>query len=288
MATNSPTQFIIKNEYLTVEIKKLGAELCSVIDKNGTQFMWQAEEVWPRHAPNLFPIIGSLLDHEYSYNGKTYPLSHHGFARNIYFDMLHQSEHSIALVLQQNDETFKMYPFSFTLIITYFLSKNSLKQTFRVINNDASEMPVSFGGHPAFNANPISEHSIVFDTNETNKSNTLQGPYISNVEYDIIKGNTIELNNHIFDNDALIFQNLDSKTVSLVHNNEKYKVTIDISEFPYLGIWAKPKANYVCIEPWQGLADFVNHDKKIENKKGVVWIPVNQEITKSFTMTFQN
>ena len=91
-------QFIIRNEELTVIINKKGAELCSVKDNNGTEFMWQAEAVWPRHAPNLFPIIGSLLDHEYTWQGKTHPLRHHGFARDLDFDMLHQSEHSICFV----------------------------------------------------------------------------------------------------------------------------------------------------------------------------------------------
>ncbi len=288
MANTLPTRFVIKNDFLTVEIKKLGAELCSVTDKNGTEFMWQAQPVWPRHAPNLFPIIGSLIDHEYTYNGVTYPLSHHGFARDTYFDMLHQSEHSIALVFQQNEETLKMYPFKFTLVLTYTLDKNSLKQSFRVINNDELEIPVSFGGHPAFNANPITEYRLVFDSEETNKSNTLQGPYISDVEINAITGNELELNEHIFDNDALVFQNLKSKTVSLIHRNSNYKVSVDVSEFPYLGIWAKPKASYVCIEPWQGLADFVAHDKKIENKKGIVWISPNKEISKSFTMSFES
>ena len=112
------SQYSIKNKFLTVKVNKLGAELCSVRDSVGTEFIWQAEEVWAKHAPNLFPIVGSLLDHEYTYHGKSYALSHHGFARNKEFDMLHQSEHSICLVLQQDEETLRSYPFKFTFLVS--------------------------------------------------------------------------------------------------------------------------------------------------------------------------
>lgn len=286
MDNTIPERFIIKNEHLTVEIKKLGAELCSVKNREGTEFIWQAEEVWPRHAPNLFPAVGSLLDHEYIFNGKTYPLKHHGFARDMYFDMLHQSEHSIALVLQQTEETLKMYPFKFTLVKTYRLHENTLSQTFRVINDDKLKIPVSFGAHPAFNAMPITDFVIQFSEEEKVKSNTLEGPYISDKELDIIKEKQIVLTENTFDNDALIFQGLNSKKVSLASQTSNYRVEVDISDFPYLGIWAKPKANYVCIEPWQGLADYTSHNKKIEDKTGVVWVDVNQEISKTFAMKF--
>ncbi|MEY2924603.1 MAG: hypothetical protein RLZZ337_1151 [Bacteroidota bacterium] len=288
MANQAPERFVIKNDFLEVEIKKLGAELCSVKDKQGTEFIWQAEEVWPRHAPNLFPVIGSMLDLEYVCEGKTYSMPHHGFARNLDFDMVHQSEHSIALLLQQSEETLKYYPFHFTLLISYTLSENSLKQTFRVINTSDNRMPVSFGGHPAFNAKPIQDFDVLFSENENRKSNRLEGPYVLDVELDLIQNQKISLDKNTFDNDALIFQGLNSKVVTLANKTSNYSVEVDISEFPYLGIWAKPGADYVCIEPWQGLADFVSHDKKIENKKGIIWVEKSKEISKSFTMTFTN
>ena len=281
-------EFIIKNDFLTVVIKRKGAELASVKDGNGFEFIWQAKEVWPRHAPNLFPVIGSLIDHEYTYEGKTFQLSHHGFARDHDFDLLHQSEHSAAFVLQPNEIMKEQYPFQFTLVISYVLQGNSLKQSFRVINNDVKPIPVSFGGHPAFNASPIAEYKIVFEQTEHVKSNQLTGPYINDEAIEIIDGNEIQLSDTIFDNDALIFQGLNSATVELKHNNSNHLVKISIGEFPYLAVWAKPKAPFVCIEPWQGIADYVHHSKRIEDKKGIVWVPTNQEISKSFTMEFTN
>jgi galactose mutarotase-like enzyme len=257
-----------------------------VKDTSGFEYMWQADPIWPRHAPNLFPIVGSLLDHEYVYEGKTYKLSHHGFARDLDFEMLHQSEHSICLILQQSEATLASYPFKFTLLVTYTLSDNTLKQTFRVINDDSKDVPVSFGGHPAFNAKPVDEYEIVYSESENVLSNQLSGPYINDKTIQVIEGNTISLTENTFDNDALIFQGLKSKTVSLKHTKSNHEVKVDISEFPYLGIWAKPGADYVCIEPWQGLADYASHSKNIEDKKGIIWVKPKEEIAKSFAMTF--
>ncbi len=280
-------EYIIENAELKVTVKRKGAELSSVIDKKSSEeFMWQAGEEWPRHAPNLFPIVGSLLDHEYIYEDEKYPLSHHGFARDLDFDMLHQSEHSICFVLECNDYTFKHYPFIFSLLITYTLKANSLTQTFRVINGDSKEIPISFGGHPAFNARPVDEYYIVFSEPESVVSNRLSGPYINEKELEIIDGNRIELTKEIFEEDALIFQQLNSEFVSLKHKKSKHQIKVNIKEWPYLGIWSKPGAPYVCIEPWQGLADFAVHDKNIRNKKGIIWLQTEQEISKSFNIEF--
>lgn len=229
--------------------------------------MWQADEIWTRHAPNLFPIVGSLLDHEYLYVGKKYNLSHHGFARDLDFEMLQQIEHSISFELQQSEATLESYPFKFTLLITYALSDNLLKQTFRVKSDDSKDLPVSFGGHPAFNVKSVDEYEIVFSETENVLSNQLSGPYINDEAIEVILGDKISLTKNSFDNDALIFQGLKSKTVSLKHTKSNHEVKVDISEFPYLGIWAKPGADYVCIEPWQGLADYTSHSKNIEEKK---------------------
>jgi galactose mutarotase-like enzyme len=271
------SKYSIQNKFLTVNINRLGAELCSVIDSEGTEFIWQADEVWPKHAPNLFPIVGSLLDHEYTYQG---------FARNKNFELLHQSEHSVCLVLQHDEETLHSYPFKFTFLITYTLEANNLSQTFRVINDDDRTLPVSFGGHPGFNASPINDFEIIFSEKEFIKSNQLSGPYINENEIDIIQTDRISMDKTIFDNDALIFQGLNSKEVSLQKKNSTYAVKMNIDEFPYLGIWAKPGAPYVCLEPWQGLADYLDHNKNIEHKKGIILLPFGEEIEKIFRMTF--
>ncbi|MDG1045758.1 MAG: aldose 1-epimerase family protein [Bacteroidia bacterium] len=281
-------RFRIHNEFLDVRIHRKGAELCSVKNTDQFEFIWQSGPVWQRHAPNLFPIVGSLLDHEYSYNSKIIQLTHHGFARDLDFDILHQSEHSICFILQQNQDTYQSYPFNFTLLITYTLNENTLEQAFRVINKDTKMMPVSFGGHPAFNVKAIDEYEIQFEYNEDVQANTLEGPYISDSKVDVIKGNKIPLNYLTFDRDALVFQDLKSDWVKLVHKSSTHAVKVDISDFPYLGIWSKPGAPFVCIEPWQGVADLVSHNKDISEKEGIILLETGKEIIKSFTMEFSS
>lgn len=278
--------YSIHNDFIDVKIKRKGAELCSVKNKSQTEFIWQAGSIWERHAPNLFPIVGSLLDHEYTYQSKRYGLSHHGFARNLDFEVLHQSEHSICFVLQQNQDTLLSFPFNFTLLITYTLNKNSLKQKFRIINNDTKVMPFSFGGHPAFNIHSIDDYDIQFECEEDIKANTLEGPYINETLIDVIQGNKIPLDKNIFNQDALIFQDLKSNWVKLAHKSSTHEVKLTITDFPHLGIWSKPGAHFVCIEPWQGMADYVSHNKDILQKKGILTLESNDEVTKSFTMEF--
>jgi galactose mutarotase-like enzyme len=280
-------EFIISNASLSVKIKRTGAQLCSVIDQNKTEFMWQGGEIWPRHAPNLFPIVGSLLDHEYMYNGETISLRHHGFARDLEFDLLHQSKHSACFVLQESEDTLPSYPFKFTLLITFRLRKNRLKQIFRVLNTDDKPIPVSFGGHPAFNAGPIDEFQIELNAQE-DPPHLLQGPYISQQTIAVQHHKTIQLNRTIFDKDALVFQDVKSSKAILKHQKSDYRVEVDYTDFAHLGIWAKPGADFVCIEPWQGLADLVGHNKKIEDKKGIVWVQPGEEVEKSFSMTFSS
>ena len=147
-------------------------------------------------------------------------------------------------------------------------------------------MPVSFGGHPAFNVHAIDEYEIQFECNEDVQANTLEGPYISDSKVDVIKGNKIPLDHHTFDWDALVFQDLKSDWVKLVHKSSSHAVKVDIRDFPHLGIWSKPGAPFVCIEPWQGMADLVSHNKDILQKKGVLVLESNEEVLKTFKMEF--
>lgn len=116
----------------------------------------------------------------------------------------------------------------------------------------------------------------------------LAGPYISNDKFDVIQGNKIPLDKHTFDEDALVFKNLRSNWVKLIHKSSTHAVKVDISDFPYLGIWSKPGAPFVCIEPWQGVADLVSHNKDISEKEGMILLETGKEVTKSFTMEFSS
>ncbi len=251
-----PDTYTIHNDFLQVRIKRKGAELCSVKNNTYTEFIWQASPIWNRHAPNLFPIVGSLLDHEYRYNDKNIALTHHGFARDMDFDMLHQSEHSICFILQNDEFTWRSYPFKFTLLITFTLENNSLIQSYRVLNTDTKTIPVSFGGHPAFNANPIGDFEIYFESNESIYSNMLDGPYISNQLKPIIVDNKISLDLFTFNEDALIFQKLQSKWVKLVHAKSSYAVKVDITDFPLSGNMVKTRCSFCLYRTMAGAGGF--------------------------------
>lgn len=146
-------EYEIKNQFLNVKINSRGAELASVKSVNSdTEFLWQADpEVWNRHAPILFPIVGRLKNDTYQYQGKSYQLSQHGFARDKEFKLLSQENDAISLVLRDDEASLKEYPFHFELVITYRLLNNLLIEDLSVKNPSNEEMYFSIGCHPGFN-----------------------------------------------------------------------------------------------------------------------------------------
>ena len=93
--------YTIENNMIKVVISDHGAEIQSVKGAHtGEEYMWQADpEIWGRHAPILFPIVGRLKNDEYTYKGKTYHLGQHGFARNSDFEVENHTQESITFLL---------------------------------------------------------------------------------------------------------------------------------------------------------------------------------------------
>ena len=143
----------LKNNFLTVTLSDQGAEIQSVKDVNsGREYIWQADpKIWGRHAPVLFPVVGRLKDDQYTYDGKTYHMGQHGFARDSKFTVEEQDDKHIVFLLTSNEDTKKMYPFDFELRVTYSLVNNLLSEHFTVTNTDTKEMIFGIGGHPGFN-----------------------------------------------------------------------------------------------------------------------------------------
>jgi galactose mutarotase-like enzyme len=283
------TLFSIKSNQLTAHIKSFGAELSSVQSNSGFEFMWQANpDIWPRHAPILFPVVGRFKNFEYSYQDAPYRMNQHGFARDSEFKLLQRSEHSITLILKESSETLSQYPFRFQLLVQYRLEGNALHQSFVVINRDHEVLPTSFGAHPAFRLDGLSNYYLKFNADETTSSLSLNEGLISEQVRSGITDGKIELTKETFNDDALIFNDLTSTEVSLIHRSKNHKVSVSFEEFPYLGVWAKPGADFVCIEPWQGLADQTDHSGRIEEKAGILWIEPGQQVERSFTMRFES
>ncbi len=287
----------IKNKFLQVSVKEIGAELCSIKSVNsGKEYVWQANpEVWSSHAPNLFPVIGCLKDNGFLYNGQEYKCPKHGFVRNNEnVKLVDRSENSLTFRLMYSKDSLKIYPFKFEFNIKYALEGNKLNVEHTIVNKGDNPMLFSLGGHPGFNC-PVNadesynDYFLEFQEAETAETWRVQKDGLIGKEtvpvFDEPK--IINLHAHLFDEDALIFKNLNSKKVSLKSRKSKQVLSMIFNDFPYLGIWAKPKADYVCIEPWIGIADSVDTDRNFEAKEGLVLLGSKQSTAAIYTILIE-
>ena len=260
----------ITNNKISASIDTLGAELIR-LEKDNKNYIWTVDETyWNKTSPILFPIVGRLKNDTYSIENKTYELPRHGFARNLEFQIVNQTESSVVFVLESNSETLKNYPFEFELRLEYELDENELKMKYFVENKLKATMPFSIGAHPAFVIeNSFSDYSLKFNQTEEFISYELDNEQFSNSFRKINSENgQINLNYSLFEKDALVFKHLKSNELILLNKN-KPVLSVQFEGFPYLGIWTKPNAPFLCIEPWCGLADNVNHNGNIFEKEGI-------------------
>ena len=271
---------------LEIESKKEGAELTSV-KLNGKEMLHQGE-FWNRHAPILFPIVGRLKNDETIINGKTYKMGQHGFARDMKFEELEKNERGHKYVLESNSKTLEKFPFEFSLYVTYLIEDNTLITKYNVVNKDKKEMIFGIGAHPAFICDYSSgNYKIEFEKQEDNiKFMSLKdGLVLDEESKNILSNNSIYLNKDSFINDAIIMTNITSNKVYL-KENEKIVLEFDFTGFPYLGLWAKVGAPFVCIEPWMNTADKVSTDGKLESKENILRLEPNEEFECKYKMLF--
>jgi len=259
-------------------IESHGAELKSLkLLKNNEEFMWKADpKFWGRTSPVLFPIVGGLKDGKYIYHGITYEMGQHGIARDNEFEVISYGENKIVFLFESNEETLKKYPFEFKFYMEYSLKNGCLSIEYRVENSSHEDIYFSIGAHPAFSTPTdenvkFSDYYLEFEKNETASRFPLEGRNISRDTIKFLEGSKkIELREDIFKDDALIFKNLDSKNVSLKCKKNTRIVTMDYSNFEYIAFWNKVGAEFVCLEPWNGIADFVDASGKLEEKDGII------------------
>ena len=261
----------IENEYLRVSAEDDGAQLKSIVLKSsGKEFLWQGDpSVWYGRAPVLFPVIGQLLDSKYRYGGKEYEMPKHGFARRCVFSLKENGGESMTFSLTSSDKTRECYPFEFELLITYAVDGSSLRCTSTVINKTDGEMYFSIGAHPGFNCK-IGD-AIEFEKSEELRTLRIDKASILTDEtfpVELENSQTLRLTEHIFDEDALILKGLNSESLKLISGDRTIKFTF--GKAPYLGIWAKPNAPYVCLEPWYGVNDSYDRKDSIAEKCGIM------------------
>jgi len=286
------TNSILENDNLKIEINSHGAELQSLFDKQRRlEYLWQADEkYWPRHAPILFPIVGKLVNNELIYQDKSYPMSQHGFARDRNFTLVKHNESEVQFQFKSDSESLKQFPFEFELLVTYVLQANKLITSFSVNNPNSHTLPISIGAHPAFNWPldpniPKSEHYIKFEHDETAPVRQLrQGLLMEQSIENPIDKDQLKITESLFENDALIFDELNSQSIRYCAG-DKMALELSFKEFPYLGIWKKPGANFVCLEPWCGIASPENYKGSFMEKPGIILVPRNEQIIKTFEIS---
>lgn len=276
----------ISNSNLTAQINHFGAELFSLKNRENKEYIWEGNpSFWGKHSPILFPIVGTLKNNAYSYNGKEYHLSRHGFARDMNFELVVKSEKSATFSLISSIETKKIYPFDFELKVIYTLEEYKLIIEYNIINNNNCIMPFSIGAHPAF-ALPKSfqDYSLAFNHNEVLTSYQLENDLLSdNTEMIEMIDNEVPLNYSLFEKDALIFKKIKSKIITVLEN-KKPLLCVRFDNFPNLGIWTKKNAPFLCIEPWIGYSDTVDSTGNILEKEGIQLLEAKKSLQCNFSI----
>ena len=276
----------IENKDFSLAVKEMGAELNSFKSKKtGFEFIWGGNtDIWYGQSPILFPIIGRLLDDKYRLNDKEYTMPKHGIVRKKPFKLIDKTENSLKFIQSDDEESLKEYPYHFDLIVEFKITDNGLSVTHTVVNKNDCIMYYSFGAHPAFNCEigdylEFSENEKLLTERIDHDSILIEEKFPVNID-----GNKLTITENLFDDDALILSGYKSKSISLKSNNHNRVVKFNFDS-PLLGIWAKPGAPYVCIEPWWGVND--NYDKKdnLSQKRGIMALNPNEE--KSFNWNIE-
>ncbi len=278
---------------LKVTINSFGAELCSVKNNNNLEFIWQANKaIWARHAPVLFPIVGKLKDNFFVYENIKHELSQHGFARDLDFKLIQDSSNSCTFELTSNPETLEKFPFEFVFQINYLLLENNLITSYKVINPSNKPLFFSVGAHPGFNCpllpnESFTDYYLEFEKNTydlTELDNGLRTDVKKNLT---LTDNKLVLNADVFNKDALVFENSQINKVSLCSSKSAHKVTLESTDWPFFGIWSKKGSeDFVCLEPWYGIADATTTNNELVKKDGIIELAPNTEFNCSFSILF--
>lgn len=274
--------YTIQNNQISISINSLGAELQSLqLISSNHEYLWQGNvDYWSGRAPILFPIVGGLKNKEYLWKGKKYSLPNHGISRINEFSLIKQSETELQFVFISNEETQKMYPFSFELLVSYRIQGNKIDISYIITNTSSEEMPFVFGLHPAFNLDDKLEHTWIELENEPLISNVdTQDGFIISQSKNYGQG-SLRFHAQSFEqNDTIIFDNLRSRKATLRFQGSDRAVAMSWGdELPILAFWSKAGSSFVCIEPWCGWADQAEDTvNELSHKKGMLLLPPHQQ-----------
>ena len=283
-------RYVIESESLTVEIDALGAEIQSVMHKHNTfNYMWNGDaNYWKRVSPVLFPIVGRLKNNSLIVGNNSFNMPQHGFARDKIFKLVNKKANEITFELENDDESLLIFPYHFTLQISYHLLDNQLECKFKVKNNHTNDLHFSIGAHPGFMLKgELNDYTLSFNQDLDLMAYELHSGLLQNKYRLPLIDKHLFLENSTFHNDALVLENVKSSTIVLQHKTRSHKIEMYLNNAPYLGIWAPKGCNtMLCIEPWWGVADTIDGHAHFSVKKGIQHLKQGQKFESSYTMVF--
>nr|WP_320132539.1 aldose 1-epimerase family protein [uncultured Holophaga sp.] len=269
----------LQNLFLRLSLKARGAEMVRLQTLSGVDVLWDGDpKVWPRHAPTLFPIVGSLKDDTHLHNGERYYMSRHGFARDMDWRLVKLSRERATFVLKDNPASLAQYPFPFELRVTYRLLDQAVRVIYEVINPGSAPLPASLGAHPALRwpllpGLPKDRHTIRFELPEAEPVLRLRSGLLDpSPRPTPVKDRILQLADELFREDALIFTRLRSHKLRYEAPGSPV-VEVAWDGFPQLGLWSKPGADFLCIEPWHGVSSPIGFVGELSQKPGSFLIP---------------
>lgn len=286
--------FTIENQLIKAVIKAKGAELTQLFHKeHELDYLWHGDPaVWGKHSPVLFPIVGTLKNNTYFYNDLSYQLPRHGFARDKQFAVEEQTADTITFLLRSDAETHTIYPFMFEFRIRYTLVENALAVAYEVVNAGKNTMYFSVGAHPAFKlplvpGTAYTDYYLQFNQSETAPRWPISADgLIEQKPLPLLQDtNRLNLSKDLFQKDALVLKGMASSIVTLGSPKTPHGFRFDYPGFPFFGIWAAKNADFVCIEPWCGIADGVITNQRLEDKEGINKLAADETFTRTWTVT---
>ena len=281
--------YTIENDVLSVSVSDAGAQLQRVeLKTSGDALLWEGDPaVWKDRSPWLFPVIGQLKDGRFLWQGRSYGLPMHGFAKRLYFTLEARTESSLRFVLRDTPETLAVYPWRFELAIEYVLSGRRLDVTCRVVNRSEGVMYYSLGAHPGLLCREGDRLRFGADClayRQLEKGSHLLLPEETALP---LEDGCLTLKSSLFNNDALIFERPGVTELTLLRRKGP-NVRVRFDEVPWLGVWSRGEAygdlKYVCVEPWLGVDDPVDADGQIEHKTGIQSLDAGGERTFSVSI----
>lgn len=278
MSVSDSGSVILENEFFKAAIHPFGAELHSLFSKKlNIELIWQAGVEWPKHSPVLFPVVGGLKNDVIHHDDFTLHLKRHGFAREMNFKIQEVTDKKAVFILEESEATLKLYPFKFLFSIEYLLEDDALQVNISVKNTGNKKLYCSYGAHPAFRVPLYDEEAFEDYQLSFNPSNDewLRNPLKNNLIADnpvtmSTPNGQFALSHELFAEDAIVLKKPGFNSVSLEHKSKGYGIKMQCESWPYFGIWSAKNADFVCLEPWQGIADTETSTGELREKEGIL------------------